>query len=98
MRCIIACNRQLPIRYLPLHQLYFTRGIHCPKEITLPFFVNVESSEKNYSLLLDYLKEINAQYIQCDFQVYSDDPHIISFLQQHIPKVQVHGKVLTIVF
>ena len=98
MRCIIACNRQLPIRYYPLHQLYFTRGIHSPKEITLPFFVNVESDGNNYSLLLDYLKEINGQYIQCDFQVYSDDSHIISFLQQHISKVHVHGKVLMIEF
>ncbi|KOS68436.1 hypothetical protein AEA09_07625 [Lysinibacillus contaminans] len=98
MRCIIACNRQLPIRYYPLHQLYFTRGIHCPKEISLPFFVNVELDGSNYSLLLEYLKEINGQYIQCDFQVYSDDSYIISFLQQHIPKVHVQGKVLMIEF
>lgn len=98
MRYIIACNKQLPIRYYPLHQLYFTRGIHCPKEITLPFFVNVESDGKNYPLLLDYLKEINAQYSQCDFQVYSDDSHIIAFLQQHVPNVQVQGKVLKIMF
>lgn len=98
MRCIIACNMQLPIRYLPLHQLYFTRGIHCPKEITLPFFVNVESERNNHSLLLDYLKEINAQYKQCNFQVYTDDPHIITYLQQHVPKAQVQGKVLIITF
>lgn len=98
MRCIIACNRQLPIRHLPVHQLYFTRGIHCPEEITLPFFVNVESDGNNYPLLLDYLKEINAQYRQCDFQVYSDDPNIITYLQQHIPNVQIHEKVLMICF
>lgn len=98
MRCIIACNRQLPIRYYPLHQLYFTRGIHCPKEITLPFFVNVESDGYEYSLLLDYLKEINAQYIQCDFQIYSDDHRIIAFIQQQVPKVHVQGRVLNIMF
>lgn len=98
MKCIVASNRQLPIRYFPLHQLYFTRGIFCPQEITLPFFVSVESDGNNYSLILEYLKEINAQYTQCDFQVYSDDPNILSFLQQHIPEVQVRENVLIIVF
>lgn len=96
MKCIVACNKQLPIRYLPLHQIYFTRGIHCPKEITLPFFVNVESEDHHYPILLDYLKEIDAQYSQCTFQIYSEDPRIISFFQQQIQKVQVHGKVLMI--
>lgn len=98
MKCIVASNRQLPIRYLPVQQLYFTRGIYCPREITLPFFVNVESDENNYSLILEYLKDVNAQYTQCDFQVYSDDPNILAFLHQHVPDVQVHGNVLIIIF
>lgn len=98
MRCIVACNKQLPIRYLPLHQLYFTRGIHCPMEITQLFFVNVESDGNNYPLLLDYLKDINAQYSQCDVQIYSEDPHIAGFFQQHVPNVQIDGKVLMIMF
>ncbi|MEG0259928.1 MAG: hypothetical protein RR595_04855 [Lysinibacillus sp.] len=96
MKYIIACNKQLPIRYFPLHQLYFTRGIHCPKEITLPFFVHVQANENNFPLLLDYLKEIDSQYRQCEFQIYSDDPYIITLLQKHIPIVRIHGKVLVI--
>ena len=98
MKCIVACNKQLPIRFLPSHQIYFSRGIRCPKEITLPFFVNVESQNRNYSILLDYLKEIDAQYSQCTFQIYSEDSRIITFFQHQFPKVQVYGKVLEIIF
>ena len=96
MKCIVACNKQLPIRYLPLQEIYFTRGMHCPKEITLPFFVNVESENHHYPILLDYLKEINAQYRQCTFQIYSEDPRIILFFQQELSEIQVHGNLLTI--
>ena len=98
MKCIVACNKQLPIRYLPSHQIYFSRGIRCPKEITLPFFVNVESENHHYPPLLDYLKEIDAQYSQCTFQIYSEDPRIIAFFQQQTVKVKVQGKVLMITF
>ena len=98
MKCIVVCNKQLPIRYLPLQQIYFSRGMHCPKEITLPFYVNVESNHNDYRLLLQYIKEIDAQYSQCAFEIYSEDSRIIDFFQQHLPNVQVHGKVLLIHF
>lgn len=79
MKCIIASNRQLPIRYYVNQQCFIKRGISSPIEITLPFFVEVELFG-DYSIIAEYIQEIKSQYTQCDIQIYSKETDLLEWL------------------
>ncbi|MEO4053816.1 hypothetical protein [Solibacillus sp. CAU 1738] len=79
MKCIIASNRPLPIRYYAKQQCFIRRGINCPTEVTLPFFVEVEI-HSDYMFIMEYLNDITSQYKQCDLQIYSTETSILEEL------------------
>lgn len=83
MKCIIASNRQLPIRYYVSQQCFIKRGIVCPSEITLPFFVEVEAEFlDDYTIIAEYIHEVKRQYTQCNIQIYSKETHLLEWLSE----------------
>ena len=81
MKCFIASNRQLPIRYYENQQCYIKRGITCPHEILLPFFVEVELLG-DHAIITDYIEEVKNQYTQCNIQIYSSEPFLLEWLSE----------------
>lgn len=83
MKCIIASNRQLPIRYYEIEQCYIKRGIIRPQDIQLPFFVEVDLFG-DHTIITEYIKEIKSQYTQCNIQIYSKESFLLEWLsEQH---------------
>lgn len=67
MDIIIACNKQLPIRYYPNDGVWIRRGTHFADR-KLPFFVEVEVLHQVYCLH-DYIIEIDRQYKTFELEV-----------------------------
>ena len=83
MKCIIASNRPLPIRYYVNPQGFIKRGIICPSEISLPFFVEVEAEFLgDYSIIAEYIHEVKSQYKQCHIQIYSKETSLLEWLSE----------------
>lgn len=89
MKCIIASNRQLPIRYYVNQRCFIKRGISCPSEITLPFFVEVEAEFlSDYTVIAEYIQEVKSQYKQCNIQIYSNETSLLEWLtEKHTVKL-----------
>lgn len=95
MKCIIASNRQLPIRYYKNEQCYIKRGSRCPQEIELPFFVEVDLLG-DHTIIAEYIEEIKKQYIQCNIQIYSKEASLLEWLsKQHT--VTIKGSRLIVI-
>ena len=67
MDIIIACNKQLPIRYYPNDGVWIRRGTHFSNR-QLPFFVEVEVVGQ-VQCLHDYISEIESQYKTFELEV-----------------------------
>ncbi len=67
MDIIIACNKQLPIRYYPNEGVWIRRGTHF-SDRRLPFFVEVEVAEQ-VQCLHEYICEIESQYKTFELEV-----------------------------
>ena len=67
MDIIIACNKQLPIRYYPNEGVWIRRGTHFSNR-QLPFFVEVEVVGQ-VQCLHDYISEIESQYKTFELEV-----------------------------
>ena len=67
MDIIIACNKQLPIRYYPNDGVWIRRGTHFSNR-QLPFFVEVEVAGQ-VQCLHDYICEIESQYKTFELEV-----------------------------
>lgn len=67
MDIIIACNKQLPIRYYPNEGVWIRRGTHF-SDRRLPFFVEVEVVHQ-VQCLHDYIAEIESQYKTFELEV-----------------------------
>ncbi|WP_413364454.1 hypothetical protein [Lysinibacillus sp. 3P01SB] len=67
MDIIIACNKQLPIRYYPNEGVWIRRGTHF-SDRRLPFFVEIEVVHQ-VQCLHDYIAEIESQYKTFELEV-----------------------------
>lgn len=67
MDIIIACNKQLPIRYYPDEGVWIRRGTHF-SDRRLPFFVEIEVG-RQVQCLHDYIAEIESQYKTFELEV-----------------------------
>ena len=67
MDIIIACNKQLPIRYYPDDGVWIRRGTHF-SDCRLPFFVEVEVGQQ-IQCLQEYISEIESQYKTFELEV-----------------------------
>lgn len=67
MDIVIACNKQLPIRYYPNEGVWIRRGTHF-SDRSLPFFVEVEVVKELWCLH-DYIAEIESQYKTFELEV-----------------------------
>ncbi|MFF5997009.1 hypothetical protein AAGS61_20085 [Lysinibacillus sp. KU-BSD001] len=67
MHLIIACSKQLPIRYYPSDGVWIRRGSHFYNR-TLPFFVEVEV-QLNINRVQEYIVEIERQYKKVELEI-----------------------------
>lgn len=67
MDIIIACTRQLPIRYYPHDGVWVRRGRHF-SERTLPFFVEIEVT-RQVDCVCEYIVEIEQQYKTFEMEI-----------------------------
>ncbi|MGN7117882.1 hypothetical protein [Lysinibacillus odysseyi] len=67
MDIIIACNKQLPLRYYSNEGVWIRRGTHF-SDRRLPFFVEVEVGQQ-LECLHDYIAEIESQYKTFELEV-----------------------------
>ena len=83
MDIIIACNKQLPIRYYPNEGVWVRRGRHF-SDRTLPFFVEVEV-DNHIACVCDYIIEIERQYKTFEMEVIVNNEQWQQMLIEHLP-------------
>ena len=83
MDIIIACNRQLPIRYYPSEGVWVRRGRHF-SDRTLPFFVEIEVTNQ-IACVWEYIIEIERQYKTFEMEVIIANQQWQQVLIENIP-------------
>lgn len=86
---IIASNRQLPIRYDIENKIWFNRGIHAPKEVQLPFFVEVTCQTITEGLI-HYIEQQIIQYKKFEIEVFCETPSVLLYCKKYFP----HGTIV----
>lgn len=83
MDIIIACNKQLPIRYYPNDGVWVRRGRQF-SDRTLPFFVEIEVTN-HVACVCDYIVEIERQYKTFEMEVIIKNEQWQQVLIEHLP-------------
>ena len=95
MDIIIACNRQLPIRYYPSEGVWVRRGRHF-SDRTLPFFVEIEVTNQ-IACVWEYIIEIERQYKTFELEVITKNEQWQQLLIEKLPYGQYHDGRIYIV-
>ena len=86
MYCLIASNKPLPIRHLPMVQI--KRGGLPIEGIQYSFFVEVIYDPNAIDVVEDYLFKVYKQYKDPKFQIKTDDRNLLQQIENTFKKTE----------